>query len=597
MNDYIVLDFETTNLDKGDATNAANRVVLACWYDGRSDRTYHVGGSLYDIHAGLVPALKSGRLVAHNAKFELQWLSRLGFEWEELRKLKVWDTMLADFVLAGNRRWELSLEACVKRAGIEGTKTQVVKKLMEGGVCPSEIPSSMLLEYCLKDVELTKELFQRQVPKIREAGLSHIQRNRCETCVTLAEIELQGLPLGEDEVNAEAKRIIQRHEELQAELDSISGGLNWDSPKQVAKFIYGTLGFGELKRSGGEVDRTDAGNPKTDEDTITRLRGTTAHQKAFLNLYREFVPLKKRRQTVEKLKAIVGERSRLYAGLNQTVTQTHRLSSTGKRQKVQLQNIARDQKRLVVSDHEDFYIAESDGVQLEFRAAVHMGRDKVGLKDILEGKDIHKFSGSQIFNIPEDKVVGEIRTDAKAETFRPLYGATGGSEGQKRYAEAFRKRYFGVYTTQKGWTYEVLGNKKLRTEYGLVFYWPDTAISRSGYVKNTTNIFNYPVQGFATAEIIPISLNCLRNRLSNKKSYLINTVHDSVIGMVHKEEVQEYAEACRKAFTVDTYEYLHKNYGIQIQVPLGVEIKMGKYWGDDSVYKEKYEENPKWLKV
>lgn len=597
---YFVLDFETTNLNKGDPTNKDNRVVLASVYHSVFGIYQTFEGSQYDLYTCLEPYVRrQATLVAHNAKFELQWLSRIGFEWKELRELEVFDTLLADYVVAGNRRWAMDLDSCMKRNGFPDHKGGAVKALIKGGVCPSEIPRNLLAAYCELDVCLTKELFLKQAKQLESLKLTHIHRNRCETSLTLAEMELQGMPLGEKDVNLEAERTIQRYEALQAELDTLSGGLNWDSTKQVAAFIYGKLGFGEHKLASGELDRTDTGKPKTDEDTITRLKPATVHQEAFLNLYREFVPLKKRRQSVEKFKAVVDERSRVYAGLNQSITQTHRLSSTGKRHKIQFQNFDRSLKYLVQSDDPDFYIAESDGVQLEFRVAAHLGRDMAALKDILDGRDIHKFSGSVIFQKPESEIVGELRTAAKAETFKPLYGGSSGSDRQRAYYKAFREHYSGIYNTQKKWTYEVAGKKQLRTEYGLVFYWPETKILDSGYITNTPSIFNYPVQGFATAEIIPISLNLLRGLLSKwgMRSYLINTVHDSVIAMVHKDEVEKYAEACKQAFTSGTYKYLDENYGIKLTVPLGVEIKIGKHWGDDSIYKTKYEENPEWLVV
>lgn len=588
---YVVLDFETTNLEKGDPLNPSNHLVMAAWYCSWNGVLRHSYGSEYDSRALLDDILRADFLVAHNAKFELQWLVRCGYV---LGSHPVYDTLLGDYVIAGNRRFDLSLEGVARRYGLGG-KVGLVNRLIEGGVCPSEIPRRWLVKYCRQDVELCHQIFLRQIQELRDKKLLHIQATRCLTTVALADIEMQGMPLEKDDVEAESKRVDSRYEALQAELDALSGGLNWNSPKQVAAYVYDKLGFGEVTRPNGELDRTDSGQPRTDEDTILKLRATGGSQEKFLEVYRQFVPLKKQKQTLDKFKACCNDGGVLYGKLNQSVTQTHRLSSSGKRHKVQLQNLDRNFKRFVVSNHPDYYVAEADGKQLEFRIAVDMGHDRTGLEDIRAKKDIHRFSGSVIFQLSEDEVKGEVRTAAKPYTFKPLYGGNSGTDRELEYYAAFRRRYNGVYRTQKQWTLDVLARGQLTTPYGLRFYWPDTKMSRSGYISNTPSIFNYPVQGFATAEIIPLTVVYLWIRMKEKcpKSKLVNTVHDSIVAMVHKDEVEQFVDCCKAAFTIDVYRHLAVYYKYRMVVPLGTEIKIGKYWGDGSVVKIDYEIEPK----
>jgi DNA polymerase I len=588
--DYIVLDFETTNLDKGDPLNPDNHLVMAAWYQSWDGRTCHVYGNEYKCGPLLRALNRASFVVAHNAKFELQWLVRCGYV---LGSHTVYDTMLGDYVVAGNRRFDLSLEGVAKRYKLGG-KVSLVSILIGGGVCPSEIPRRWLVEYCRQDVALCHTIFKRQIADLRKENLLHILATRCLTTVALADVEVQGMPLECADVKAESERVDARYKELQDQLNAVSGGLNWNSPKQVAAYIYGRLGFRELTRPDGELDRTDSGQPRTDEEALLELRAEGQGQAEFLEVYRQFIPLKKQKQTLDKFKACCDDGAVLYGKLNQAVTQTHRLSSSGKKHKVQLQNLDRNFKRFVVSNHEDYFVAEADGKQLEFRVAVEMGHDKVGLSDIREKKDIHKFSGSVIFNLPEDEVKGEIRTAAKPHTFKPLYGGNSGTPRQKAYYKAFRERYKGTYKTQKGWTMQVLKDGKLRTPYGLIYYWPDTKMYDSGYISNTPSIFNYPVQGFATAEIIPLAMVYLWFRMKETcpKSRLINTVHDSIVAMVHKDEVEQFTAACRLAFTSDVYGHLSEHYGIKMMVPLGTEIKIGRYWGDGSIFKDDYELEP-----
>ena len=55
---------------------------------------------------------------------------------------------------------------------------------------------------------------------------------------------------------------------------------------------------------------------------------------------------------------------------------------------------------------------------------------------------------------------------------------------------------------------------------------------------NATAICNYPVQGFATADLLPMALVLLdyNMRGHNLKSVICNTVHDSIVIDVHPDE-------------------------------------------------------------
>jgi hypothetical protein len=103
-----------------------------------------------------------------------------------------------------------------------------------------------------------------------------------------------------------------------------------------------------------------------------------------------------------------------------------------------------------------------------------------------------------------------------------------------------------------------------------------------GYCPDSPNIFNYPVQNLATGEIIPISLTYLywRGRLNGVRGKLVNTIHDSGVGLIHKDEVGTYKAICQEAFFADTYFYLDKVYGLDFDFPLGLGFKAGAHWGE-----------------
>lgn len=580
---YAVLDFETTNKSNGSALEAGNRIVGWVLYDGKRDRVYraHLDRDP-DAIAKLLKHLKRVELlVAHNAKFELQWLYRHGLD---PCSILVWDTMLAEYVIAGNRIWDLSLNGLAKRYGF-GQKESYVAGLIHGGVCPSEIPEKRLLDYCQQDVALTNRIFhaQRELMYDEEyEDLLPVLFTRALTCIVLADIEFRGMYVDADEVSRLYTEELKRSRDILGKMDAITGGINPKSPKQVAEFLYDNLGFDEPTDARGNVLRTPAGGRKTDEATISSLVPVNDRQRAFSELFLSYAPVKKRLETLTKLQECAKSADRLVkANFNQCVTRTHRLSSTGRTYKVQFHNIDRDFKRLFVPRDPDYLLGEADAPQLEFRIAGELCDDDQVRKDVKDRVDVHRNTAAVLLRKVQSRVTKAERTYAKRDTFRPLYGGNSGTEDQKRYFAWFRDHYKSTNDTQKSWCRQVLKDKKLVTRSGLRFYWPDcTADARTGYIKHTTEIFNYPVQSFATAEIIPISVVYLWWRLKDLRSFLINTVHDSVVCEVHKDEIDEWKAAVKQSFVEDVYNYLDKVYRVKFKTMLGVGFNLGKYWSD-----------------
>lgn len=580
---FTVFDFETTNLDKGFAGNPRNRIVLATWYnpsrDGESiDGVHHKFGGEYEQHE-LVEAIRSSDfIVCQNGKFELQWLTRMGVP---LHSIILFDTMLAEYVEAGNRRTPKDLGSLAKKHGVEG-KNGLVSGLISAGLCPSGIPERWLVDYGVKDTWATYQIFLKQREYLKKESLLPVQFTRCLTTPVLADIELRGMSVCKEEVEREYKSTKAAYEAAEERLRTITGGINLNSPKQVSAFLYDVLGFREIMGRTGEPDRTDAGGRRTDEDAIKALKATTPEQQSFKDAFLAAKPLVKRLDTLTKLKGCSDEDNGiLLANINQAVTATHRLSSSGKKWKLQYQNIDRTLKSMFSARNSGWLVGETDGSSLEFRGAMHLGRDPVGKEDIEKGRDPHLFTATVIFKTVPEAVTSELRTAAKPYTFKPLYGGNSGTKDELRYYAAFRDRYKHLYQVQSNWTYDVLLHKHLTTEWGLKFYWPDCKSSKSGYISHTTEIFNYPVQSFSTAEIIPVSLFCFWHRLQERPDlnmFLVNTVHDSIVVELPPEEEEEFHNLSRKSFLEDVGQYLHHNYNITMYVPLGCEVKVGSHW-------------------
>lgn len=609
MGDYAVVDFETTNLDFGSALNPKNRVLLVRW--NRNGVTK--GGCSGPDFSELFNLLDSvDFFVAHNAKFELQWLRRLGYK----RDMVVYDTMLGEFVRLGNRRGPLDLGTLVAR-DVGLTKMDIG---ISEDVCPSTLDQAILGEYCENDVHITDALFRYQLTILGDLNLLPVVYTRCLLTPVLAEIELNGMTLDPVKVEEWYKEYAHKLEDLKQRLLDYTGGVNPNSPPQMGVYLYDTLKFEELKDDKGNPLRTETDKRRTDLDTIVTLHAGNDVQKHFIDLYKDYGSLKVNTNVLSKMWQCckdakeLGVPPVLYAYFNQTVAQTHRLTSSGRKYKLQFQNFNRDFKELFTTRHQGWVVGEADGAQLEFRVAAHLGKDGVAEADIRNPRfDAHiqtlfmMMFGSWdqagydvLFNKYRagDKKVKRDRADndlCKGHTFKPLFGGVSGTKKQRKYYKFFQQKYKGIFDTQTGWANKVAAHKKLVTETGLIFYWPHCKEQPDGYITNKTSIFNYPVQSLATADIIPIGVvyAYYRMRGAGMAGFLVNTVHDSIIAELPDAEGPLFREICNRALTNDTFQYLERCYKIKFRVPLGAETKVGTHWslGEE----EKYNVDPKEL--
>ena len=175
------------------------------------------------------------------------------------------------------------------------------------------------------------------------------------------------------------------------------------------------------------------------------------------------------------------------------------------------------------------------------------------------------------------------RQDAKAHTFAPLYGASGfgRTEAEASYYQQFTTKYKGISEWHKRLANEILNTGKIKTPSGREFAWPDVQRRRNGSVTYFTQIKNYPVQSFATADIVPISLIYIDKLLEANKmeSCIVNTVHDSIVIDVHPNEVDKVIRIV-KATNDNLINIVNTKWNIDFNVPLLLEAKIGDNWLD-----------------
>jgi DNA polymerase I-like protein with 3'-5' exonuclease and polymerase domains len=343
---YVVLDFETDTSggQYGAAPQPENRLLLACWKLGPDHpRALHYPhfpvlarwGGEYEQTELLDDIASADFVIAHSAKYEAGWLLRMGLKVEE----QVWFcTRLAEYVLLGNRAAggeglapvRISLDACVRRRG--GTqKDPVVDILIKNGVNPVRIPRKWLQGRCMKDVADTESLFLSQRDELVSSNRLPVLWTRSIISPVLAEIEATGMHVDKARVEATHAEYTQRLVDLDLQMDHLTGGINTRSSKQVAEFVYGTLGFKEKTDKSGKPKRTATGAPLTSQKVLDTLVATNQKQRSFISLRKERSKIASAlSKALDFLLGVARERDGKFLGqFNQANTATHRLSSSG----------------------------------------------------------------------------------------------------------------------------------------------------------------------------------------------------------------------------------------------------------------------------
>jgi len=234
-------------------------------------------------------------------------------------------------------------------------------------------------------------------------------------------------------------------------------------------------------------------------------------------------------------------------------------------------------KKVFVSRFDGGKVMEADFAQLEFRTAAYLSQDEVAIEEVSTGFDVHAYTA---------KVISEAgqptnRQDAKAHTFAPLYGATGfgRTKAEAAYYEHFNEKYKGVADWHSRLAKEALTTSKIVAPSGREYSFPDVERRASGRVSHFTQIKNYPVQGFATGDIVPLCLLHIEYLLRGKNSCIVNTVHDSIVIDVHPDEETEVIRIIEDT-NEELIDLINTRWAINFNVPLLLEAKIGPNWLD-----------------
>ena len=338
-------------------------------------------------------------------------------------------------------------------------------------------------------------------------------------------------------------------------------------------FTYANMaklaGFNQRPRS--VYDVSDSGF-KTDRLTLNKIAGEAEGEfKDFIDAILRHNAISTYLNTfVEGLQNFTNDNGLLHPKFMQAVTATGRLSSRDPNFQNQPRGNTFPIRKVIQSRFEGGQIIEVDFAQLEFRTAVFLAQDKQGMEDIKNKIDVHRFTAD---------VIGVSRQDAKAHTFKPLYGGTTGTDAEKKYYKTFAEKYKGISKWHEELQTQAITYKRIKLPTGREYAFPYAERMPWGGSSYGTQIKNYPVQGLATADIVPLACIKIYELMKKEKvkSLLINTVHDSIVADVYPGEEAVMSKIFDEG-TASVIPAMQEYYGINFNVPLDTEIKMGYDW-------------------
>jgi DNA polymerase I-like protein with 3'-5' exonuclease and polymerase domains len=109
---------------------------------------------------------------------------------------------------------------------------------------------------------------------------------------------------------------------------------------------------------------------------------------------------------------------------------------------------------------------------------------------------------------------------------------------------------------------------------------------KGGLSFSPTELKNWPIQGFATGDVVPMMVGILLRKLEDAKLTpdvkLVMTVHDSVVLDVPIDKLQECAILAKQTLE-DAPKYMKSIFNIDFPCQLGVGVEAGFNWQDKEV--------------
>ncbi|WP_299796965.1 DNA polymerase I [uncultured Shewanella sp.] len=550
--DLFALDTETTSLNYMEAklvgisfaVEAGKAAYLPLAHD-YLDAPQQIKQS--EALAKLKPILESTEIkkVGQNLKYDISILANVGIN---LRGI-AFDTMLESYVFNSVASKHNMDDLALKYLGHKNISFEEIAGKGAKQLTFNQIPLEVAAPYAAEDADITLRLHQHLWPRLqKEPELASVFTDiELPLVQVLSDMERQGVLIDSMLLGQQTEELARTIDELEQQAYDIAGEpFNLSSPKQLQTLFFEKLGYPVIKK-------TPKGAPSTAEEVLVELALDYPLPKIILQ-HRSLAKLKS--TYTDKLPLMVNAQTgRVHTSYHQANAATGRLSSS----EPNLQNIpirTEEGRRIrhAFIAQEGRKVLAADYSQIELRIMAHLSQDKGLLKAFAEGKDIHKATAAEVFDVDFGEVTTEQRRRAKAVNFGLIYGMSAfglarqldipRSEAQK-YIDTYFKRYPGVLNYMEETRAIAADLGYVSTLYGRRLYLPaikDRNAMRRQAAERAA--INAPMQGTA-ADIIKKAMISIADWIAKDTKgeiTLIMQVHDELVFEVDNDKAEALQE-------------------------------------------------------
>jgi len=221
--------------------NPLNRCVSAHWgwigwdtvEDYQHSIYYHNEYPTPDSPDAFQAALYKAEIVVfHNAKFDVQWLQEMGFVIPDT--LKIYCSMIAEFILQKSRRNPVSLKMSAERRNLRSQKkSDLIDGLFKEQIGFEAMPLDTMLEYAEADIHTTGELYLHQQSDFyaeENKSLVTVCDHMNDMLLFLVEIERNGAYIDLEVLKKVETDFLNEKNELTTRLNHIVEAVMGDTP-------------------------------------------------------------------------------------------------------------------------------------------------------------------------------------------------------------------------------------------------------------------------------------------------------------------------------------------------------------------------------
>lgn len=518
------------------------------------------------------------KLIGHNSQFDARWLAAKG----RIFIRQTFCTMLGAHMLDENRLKGLEPLSEIE-LGVEPYKISV------GKVGANNVPLRKLALYNCQDTDYTLRLYHREKSQFKEEPrLARVfAKLMMPASNAIVPVQVGGVWIDPDRYRKRLKATIKKRDRSEARLRRSCGDINLRSPQQVAKWLFGPRSRGGLALP--IVTKTKTGAPSTAETVILTLAKRSPELRELLE-YRKWET--KYIRTYFKQWSNVDENSRFHPEYKLFGTVTGRLSGD-------FQQVPRDSfMRSIIGAPPGWRFVDADYSQIELRLAAWIANERGLLRLFAMGGDAHLNTAVAITGKRPQDVTPEERAHGKHANFGFLY-----SMGPKKFveycwehfeveitleeAQLYYDTYHRSYPSLRKWHDRqrrlVHRYERVHSPIGRVRHLP-TVRSSDQMLRSEAErqAINSPVQSLAS-DIMLMSLVRLHAGLPSSQARIVGTVHDSLLFEVREEVVDEIVPYIHE--TMEDLVPLRQKFGLELTVPLVVDVKVGQHWGEGEKWK------------